>query len=164
MSKTKMPLSAELQTGKAAEHLVCCDLILQGVNAFLADQGLPYDLIADDGDRLLRIQVKATRKLIHLKKQGMSYRFGLRRGRKSSGTFNFSNVDFFAFVALDIKSIAYLPSAELLAGTGAIIQTIDFKSRAVSYARRIYSNGKARRLFGRFIQDYARFTGILRAP
>jgi hypothetical protein len=36
-------LSTELQTGKAAEHLVCCDLILQGYSAFLADAGLPYD-------------------------------------------------------------------------------------------------------------------------
>ncbi len=36
-----MGLSKELQIGKAGEHLVCCDLIQQGYNAFLADQGLP---------------------------------------------------------------------------------------------------------------------------
>lgn len=40
-------LSNELQIGKAAEHLVCCDLILQGYNAFLTDQGVPFDIVVE---------------------------------------------------------------------------------------------------------------------
>lgn len=41
-------LSKELQLGKAGEHLVCFDLINQGYNAFLADQGLPYDVVVGE--------------------------------------------------------------------------------------------------------------------
>jgi len=33
---------SELEIGKAAEHLVCADLILKGYRSFLADQGLPF--------------------------------------------------------------------------------------------------------------------------
>jgi hypothetical protein len=36
-----------LELGKAAEHLVVADLLLQRYRAFLSDQGLPYDAIVD---------------------------------------------------------------------------------------------------------------------
>jgi hypothetical protein len=39
-----------LELGKAAEHIVCADLILAGYRAFLADQGLPYDVVFDQGN------------------------------------------------------------------------------------------------------------------
>jgi hypothetical protein len=35
--------------GKAAEHLVCADLLMKGYNAFLSAQGLPYDVVIDQG-------------------------------------------------------------------------------------------------------------------
>ena len=54
--------SGDLEIGKAAEHLVCYDLLLKGYNAFLSDQGLPYDIIVDLGSRILRVQVKGTRR------------------------------------------------------------------------------------------------------
>lgn len=40
-------ISRELQIGKAGEHLVCCDLLTHGFNAFLSDQGLPFDVVTD---------------------------------------------------------------------------------------------------------------------
>ena len=55
-----MSLSKELQLGKAGEHLVCFDLISQGHNAFLADQGLPYDVLVDLDGSIKRIQVKTS--------------------------------------------------------------------------------------------------------
>jgi hypothetical protein len=54
--------SRELEMGKAAEHLVCADLLMKGYNAFLSDQGLPYDVVIDLGRRLVRVQVKGTAK------------------------------------------------------------------------------------------------------
>jgi len=42
-----MALSKELQIGKAGEHLVCTDLILKGYNAFLSDQGVPFDVLVE---------------------------------------------------------------------------------------------------------------------
>ena len=54
--------SDDLEVGKAAEHLVCADLIMSGYRAFLSDQGLPYDILVDVDGALLRVQVKSTRK------------------------------------------------------------------------------------------------------
>ena len=54
--------SDDLELGKAAEHLVCADLIMQGYRAFLSDQGLPYDILVDVQGVFVRVQVKATRK------------------------------------------------------------------------------------------------------
>ena len=51
----------DLAAGAAGEHLVCADLLMQGYRAFLADQNCPYDVAVDVGDRLIRVQVKATR-------------------------------------------------------------------------------------------------------
>ena len=51
---------SDLETGRAAEHLVVADLILSGYRAFLTEQGLPYDVVLDCGEKLYRLQVKAT--------------------------------------------------------------------------------------------------------
>lgn len=57
-------ISNELQMGKAGEHLVCADLILQGYNAFMADQGLPYDVVVDTDGKIHKVQVKSTLDLV----------------------------------------------------------------------------------------------------
>ena len=72
----------DLLVGVAGEHLVCCDLICNGYNAFMTDQGLPYDLILDVDDKLLRVQVKTTRthtELPQRKTRFPSYLFHVRR-------------------------------------------------------------------------------------
>ena len=56
----QMRTSKELQTGKAGEYLVCADLILKGFVAFPSEQGLPYDVLLDTGEKIIRIQVKTT--------------------------------------------------------------------------------------------------------
>jgi hypothetical protein len=52
--------SRELELGRAAEHLVCADLLLDGWAAYPTAQGMPYDLVVDIGARLIRLQVKST--------------------------------------------------------------------------------------------------------
>ena len=54
--------SKQLQVGKAGEYLVCADLIIKGFVAFPSEQGLPYDVLLDTGEKLLKVQVKTTEK------------------------------------------------------------------------------------------------------
>lgn len=150
-------LSRELQIGKVAEHLVCADLILQGYNAFLADQGLPYDVVVDTPVGLKRVQVKATRGAIDLPRQKNVYRFGTRRSKGNRQRIDLHNFDFFAFVALDIKAIAYLPISQMVGRTGGVTMCIEFKSRHLQYDGRTYSNGTRREPYGRFLQDFEVF-------
>jgi hypothetical protein len=122
-------LSRELQIGKAAEHLVCAELILRGFNAFLADAGQPYDLLVDTGTVVLRLQVKATRAPYRYERSDGrttdSYRFGLRKGRRYA-RIDPRSVDVFAFVALDSRRIAFLNVAELLRPDGRVAGLVEF--------------------------------------
>lgn len=78
-------ISTELQMGKAGEHITCADLILQGFNAFLADQGLPYDVLVDFNGRIYKIQVKATGGLVEAQlHRPLVYRFQIKKGRNQS--------------------------------------------------------------------------------
>ena len=105
-----------LDIGKAAEHLVCADLLLAGYRAFLSDQGLPYDVLLDDGGRLLRIQVKAKLKegSIDSRARGQmrrGYNFHVRRRGKNGASERLTDehCDIVALVALDVRAVAYLP-------------------------------------------------------
>jgi hypothetical protein len=108
------PLSHRaLEIGKAAEHLVCADLILSGHRAFLTDQGLPYDVVFDHGGRLLRVQVKSTsvsRPVPGRPGSPLSYIFHVRRaGRGARRIIGNDEFDLLALVALDIRVVAYVP-------------------------------------------------------
>ena len=162
-------VSNELQIGKAGEHLVCFDLIRQGYNAFLSDQGLPYDVIVDVGGFPKRIQVKTTQKTISYEKAIGVYRFGLCRGRGNRGRFALANgsVDGFAFVALDIMKIAYLTVDEVTSTNASIRhikQTMDFKTRSIQYPAPKSKNswGTGYRDRRGFIEDFSNFDRILK--
>lgn len=106
--------NAALELGKAAEHLVCADLILQGYRAYLTDQGLPYDVVVDCAGRLIRIQVKATCRAKNVNSQGRApreaYCFSARRrGKRGAKNLTDGDCDVVAFCALDIRVVAYLP-------------------------------------------------------
>lgn len=104
-----------LSIGKAAEHLVCADLMLAGYRVFLSDQGLPYDLLVDLGDRFIRVQVKATIRAKNANAKGrapnMVYVFHVRRrGKHSKGErLSAKHCDAVALVALDTRIVAYMP-------------------------------------------------------
>lgn len=155
-----MPLSRELQAGKAGEHFVCYDLIMQGYNAFLADQGLPFDVVVEKDGALATIQVKSTHGLRSYGAKATDiYRFGTRRGAQCNTRVSRVDVDFFAFVALDSMLVAYVPMEKMVARTGSIKQTMDFKTRAVNYVGRVYPNGTVRTPeWGKYIEDYREFS------
>lgn len=151
-------ISRELQIGKAGEHLVCCDLIMQGYNAFLADQGLPFDVLVEKDGVIKRIQVKSTMALKSYDKADNIYRFGTRNGKRGVSRVVEADVDYYAFVALDIKVVAYMPISEMISRTGKVKTAVDFKSKRITYKGRIYCNGTRRTPdWGKCIEDYGTF-------
>ena len=114
-----------LEIGKAAEMLVCADLILQGYRAFLTDQGLPYDVVIDVNGKLIRVQVKSStqpRSVPNRPGSSPSYMFHVRRAGKGAARRVGNDVfDMLALVALDIRCIAYLPIDE------KVLQTINLR-------------------------------------
>jgi hypothetical protein len=106
-----------LEIGKAGEHLVCADLIMSGYRAFLSDQGLPYDVVVDLDGRMVRVQVRSTLHAKNVNSQGRNERIAYtwsarRRGKFGSKRMSSDHCDVVAFVALDIRVIAYLPLRE----------------------------------------------------
>lgn len=103
--------SDDLELGKAAEHLVCADLIMQGYRAFLSDQGLPYDILVDVAGVFVRVQVKATRRPKNPARDRVStgYFFSLRRaGKGGRRRYPRNAFDLYALVAMDRQAIAYM--------------------------------------------------------
>jgi hypothetical protein len=115
--RSGLNVSRELEIGRAAEHLVCADLLLNGWTAYATDQGLPYDVIVDTGEKLIRVQVKST--LCPKNPQPSSrstpaYFFHIRRaGKKGRRKYQDNEFDVFALVALDRRAVAYFAVADL---------------------------------------------------
>ena len=106
-----------LEVGKAAEHIVCAHVILQGYSAYLSDQGLPYDVVIDAGGRLLKVQVRATAKVKDVSpgrdSADLKYSFSVRRrGNGGSQRLRDKDCDLVALVALDCMEVAFLPLAD----------------------------------------------------
>lgn len=112
-----MRLSNELQIGKAGEYLVCADLIMKGFVAFPSEQGLPYDVLLDNGERLFRVQVKTCEKpriLPQRNKDTLAYQFNIKKHGKNNRTiYGEDEVDIFALVALDTRSVGYVKGDEM---------------------------------------------------
>lgn len=111
-----MRLSNELQIGKAGEYLVCSDLIMKGFVAFPSEQGLPYDVLLDTGKKLLRVQVKTCEKPRVLPQRNMEtlvYQYNIKRhGKNKVAIYGEDEVDVFALVALDSRTVGYLATSE----------------------------------------------------
>ena len=106
----------DLAAGAAGEHLVCADLLMQGYRAFLSDQSCPYDVAVDVGGRLIRIQVKSTRKAKALPQRAghfPAYMWHVRRaGKGGARVYAEGEFDLLACVALDARKVAYLPPSK----------------------------------------------------
>ncbi|GAF99785.1 unnamed protein product, partial [marine sediment metagenome] len=99
------------------EYLVCADLILNGYIAYLSEQGLHYDIILDDNGSLLRLQVKTTREpkaIPQRKAHTPAYLYWVKRmGKGGKKEYKKNMIDIFAFVALDIREIAYMRAEDV---------------------------------------------------
>lgn len=112
-----MRTSNAMQVGKAGEYLTCADLILKGFVAFPSEQGLPFDVVMDNGKRLLRIQVKTSslpRIIPQRKGESTAYIFNIKRhGKNNTLVYDDSEVDVFALVCLDTKNVGYLLNGDM---------------------------------------------------
>ena len=154
----KIRISDNLMIGKAGEHLACCDLICQGFNAFLSDQGLPFDLVVEHKGKLYRGQVKTVQRMYkyYQRKDGhkanRAFRFTTRHGTttKNRAT-ELNEVDFYAFVVLPKKIVAYMWVKDMVSkNTGKVNQLLEFKDRDIEYKK----DRLGRKIKGKFIQDY----------
>lgn len=107
----------DLQAGKAGEYLVCADLILKGYVAFPTEQGLSYDVIlGTTPGEVYKVQVKTTRQpqaVPQRKNRTDKYIFHVRRcGKGGRRNYSDGEVDLFALVALDTKTIGYILPSE----------------------------------------------------
>ena len=109
--------SNELQVGKAGEYFVCAELCMMGLIAFPSEQGLPYDVLIDTGDRLLKCQVKTTsapRAVPQRKKETKAYIFNVKRkGKGNLKRYADHEVDVFALVCLDTKQVGFIQNQEM---------------------------------------------------
>jgi len=112
-----MRISKELQIGKVGEYLVCADIILKDMIAFPSEQGLPYDVLIDNGKKLLRCQVKTTsglREIPQRNKKSYAYIFNIKRcGKNNKKIYSLNEVDLFALVCLDTKKIGYILNKDM---------------------------------------------------
>jgi len=112
-----MTKSNELQIGKAGEYIVCADLIIMGLIAYPSEQGLPYDVVIDNGFRLLKCQVKTTEKPRVIPQRGnvnYAYIFNIKRhGKNAVKRYTDGDVDLFALVELETRSVAYLLNEDM---------------------------------------------------
>lgn len=116
--------------GKVGQHLVCADLLLKGYKAFIADEGLSYDVLLDIDSSLKKIQVKTTQGLISTKKQKNIYRFYLKMGKNTKQKYIKNSFDILAVVCLDINKIGYVKSDDLLDESGNKYKSlIEFKDK-----------------------------------
>ena len=150
-----MRTSKELQIGKAGEYLVCADLILKGFVAFPSEQGLPYDVLLDTGEKIIRIQVKTTsgpRIIPQRATDSKAYIFNVKRCGKWNGKrYGQNEIDIFALVCLDTRMIGYIKTDDMpdtinyrvdsLVGSHRDEKGIQ-DSRVVS---ELFSNGSSRR-------------------
>lgn len=111
-----MAISKEMQIGKAGEYLVCADLIIKGFVAYPSEQGLPYDVVMDNGEKLLKVQVKTCSKPIRTpqrKETTYNYVFDLsKHGKRNKNEYLDSDIDLFALVTLDTKMIGYVSKSD----------------------------------------------------
>lgn len=138
----------DLQAGKAGEYLVCADLIVKGYVAFPSEQGLPFDVVLDVEGRLLRVQVKTTRRLrplVQRKKPISAYQFNIKRcGKGNKKMITDYSCDLFALVALDTKEIGYMVNKD-------VKQTMNFRPQSLKGTYRDENSNRV--ITGTYLSD-----------
>ena len=74
-----------------------------------------YDLLAIKGEKILKIQVKATVESKPRHKQGFYWQFNTSKGRYRHTKYETVDVDFFILVALDVSKYWIVPHKNLTA-------------------------------------------------
>ena len=90
---------------------------MKGFVAFPSEQGLPYDVLLDVGDRLFRVQVKTTtgpRVVPQRVSESTAYIFNVKRaGKNNTKRHENNDLDIFALVCLDTRKVGYLLNGDM---------------------------------------------------
>jgi len=123
-----MKISEQMEVGRCGEYFSVFTLISQGFAAYLTDQGLVYDLVVDVDGVLLKGQVKTTLGASNYGKSKNVCRFGTRRAKKTLRCALIDECDFYAFVSINDKEVAFILTKDLESSKnkGKIKQTLDF--------------------------------------
>jgi len=121
--------SKELSIGRAGQYLVLADLLLKGVEAFETGEGVGYDVVVDLNGKLIKLQVKTTKKKRALAQSSHPiYFFHIKRAGKNGARFyQVGDFDAFALVALDIRQAFYLPFDESVKANSICIRDKDIE-------------------------------------
>jgi len=131
--------SVAIRLGKAGEHFVCFDLLMQGYSAFLADKDSSYDIVVEVENTLKRVQVKTTANIKSYSHSKDTYRYSTRRAKGARKRFDIDEVDVFAFVATDIQKICYISIKNMISASGGVKQAICLKRGQFSINSRLVS-------------------------
>ncbi len=119
----------QFRTAKAGEFLVAFELMMRGADVSVAAEGLSYDLLADIGGRLVRVQVKTSSGPTDNGRYYFDLKYGSHKGEKKSHRYSESNLDAFALVALDIRKVAFIHIQD--------VRTAGMKMRPADFMRDI---------------------------
>jgi hypothetical protein len=125
---------AHFRLAKAGEYLAAFELMVRGVSVTVAAEGLPYDLLADIGRRIVRVQVKTAS---CPKTRGLycyDLKCGSHKAEKPSAVYDPGEIDLFAIVAADIRRVAFVHIDEAVTRRTLKLRPLDFLSHDVTSA------------------------------
>lgn len=103
--------------GRAGEHIVCCDFLMAGHEAFRVEGKASFDVLATVANRLIRIQVKTTsgvKDCPQRKTITPVYAYSARKvGKMQRRGYQEGEADLVAYVALDRRAAAYMPAVRI---------------------------------------------------
>ena len=92
--------------GTSGEHIACSDAFINGVRCYMTSEDSPYDLVLDYG-KLRKVQVKSSNYTTNFE----TIRFAVSKRNTTNAPY-YDEIDLFALVWLDQKSVAWFPLAE----------------------------------------------------
>jgi hypothetical protein len=108
---------------KAGEYLTAFELTARGFDVSIAAEGLPYDLLAQIANRVLRVQVKTAARPVWDERYVFDTKLGSHKGPNRSRVYDGADIDLFALVALNLKRVAFISRQDV---KGRSVLKIDF--------------------------------------
>ncbi|OPZ79386.1 MAG: hypothetical protein BWY78_00060 [Alphaproteobacteria bacterium ADurb.Bin438] len=154
-------LGNKFQIGKAGEHLVCFDLIKKGFLVSIASETLPYDLLLDTGNKIIKVQVKTTecpKKTNQWRGRSEAYVFNIKRkGANGAKKYLDNEVDLFALVSLDTMQVGYIKNCDM---PTTINIRVDNMKGDYHDEKGIINYNKIVKLKGKSIKEIISITGL----
>tara|TARA_Y100000356_G_C11016588_1_gene161149 strand:- start:12 stop:470 length:459 start_codon:yes stop_codon:yes gene_type:complete len=135
--------SKNVARGEVGEYLALAELNLNQILAHKVSKA-PYDIIIDANNSLIKVQVKVGHCPKDWRKGKIRYdsvRFRTYKGSKGKSKYNKNEVDLFAFVDIDTKSIAWVHFNETYK-TGLRIKKKDFINYNIDRILSLYFSNK----------------------